>query len=107
MAAEYHFVQDIARREISAILASSESLISDDLLLERNDRRKLAAVAEASWADLVPVYLDTPPSAPALLGIVIFLGAVLPGIIKPAMAATAGSRGSHSPGRGHSARAAG
>jgi predicted kinase len=60
VAAEYDFVQDIARREIGAILTSGESLIYDDLLLERDDRRKLAAVAEAHWADLVLVYLDTP-----------------------------------------------
>ena len=62
VAAEYDFVQGIARREIAAILASGESLIYDDLLLERDDRRKLAAVAEAHWADLVLVYLDTPLS---------------------------------------------
>jgi predicted kinase len=60
VAAEYDFVQDIARREIGAILARGESLIYDDLLLERDDRRKLAAVAKAHWADLVLVYLDTP-----------------------------------------------
>jgi predicted kinase len=60
VAAEHDFVQDIARREIGAILASGDSLIYDDLLLEREDRRKLAAVAEAHWADLVLVYLDTP-----------------------------------------------
>lgn len=60
MAAENDFVQDIARREIGAILASGESLIYDDLLLEREERRKLAAVAEAHWADLLLVYLDTP-----------------------------------------------
>ena len=57
---EYDFVQAIARREIGAILASGESLIYDDLLLEREERRKLAAVAETHWADLVLVYLDTP-----------------------------------------------
>ena len=62
VAAEYDFVQDIARREIGAILASGESLIYDDLLLVRDDRRKLAAVAEAHWADHVLVYLDTPLS---------------------------------------------
>ena len=60
VAGEYDFVQAIARREIGAILASGESLIYDDLLLQREDRRKLAAVAEAHWADLVLVYLDTP-----------------------------------------------
>jgi predicted kinase len=60
VAAEYDFVQAIARREIGAILASGESLIYDDLLLQREDRRKLAAVAEAHWAGLVLVYLDTP-----------------------------------------------
>ena len=60
LAAEYDFVQGIARREIAAILAGGESLIYDDLLLQREDRRKLAAVAEAHWADLVLVYLDTP-----------------------------------------------
>jgi predicted kinase len=60
VAGEYDFVQAIARREIGAILASGESLIYDDLLLQREHRRKLAAVAEAHWADLVLVYLDTP-----------------------------------------------
>jgi predicted kinase len=58
--AEYDFVQDIARRQIGAILAAGESLIYDDLLLEREDRRKLAAVARHHRADLVLVYLDTP-----------------------------------------------
>ena len=61
-AAEYDYIQGIARREIGAILAGGESLIYDDLLLERGDRRKLAAVAEAHWAGFVLVYLDTPPS---------------------------------------------
>jgi predicted kinase len=60
--AEHDFVQDIARREIGTILASGESLIYDDLLLAREDRRKLAAVAETHWAELVLVYLDTPLS---------------------------------------------
>src|SRR5205823_5690250 len=60
VAAEHDFVQDIARRKIGAILATGESLIYDDLLLQREERRKLAAVAEAHWADLVFVYLDTP-----------------------------------------------
>jgi predicted kinase len=62
MAAEHDFIQDIARREIGAILASGESLIYDDLLLAREERRKLAAVAKAHWAELVLVYLDTPVS---------------------------------------------
>ena len=35
VAAEYDFVQAIARREIGAILAGGESLIYDDLLLQR------------------------------------------------------------------------
>ena len=60
LAAGSGFVQGIARREIAAILAGGESLIYDDLLLERDDRRKLAAVAEAHWAGFVLVYLDTP-----------------------------------------------
>jgi predicted kinase len=60
VAAGYDFVQDIARREIGAILAGGQSLIYDDLLLERNDRRKLAAVAEGHRAGFVLVYLDTP-----------------------------------------------
>jgi predicted kinase len=59
-AAQYDFVQGIARREIAASLAGGESLIYDDLLLQREDRRKLAAVAEAHWAGFVLVYLDTP-----------------------------------------------
>ena len=57
MAAEYDFVQDIARRQIGALLAARESLIYDDLLLERDDRRKLAAMAHHNRADLVLVYL--------------------------------------------------
>jgi predicted kinase len=60
VAAGYDFVQDIARRQIGALLAAGESLIYDDLLLERDDRRKLAAVAHHHQADLVLVYLDTP-----------------------------------------------
>jgi len=60
VAAEYNFVQDIARRQIGTALDAGESLIYDDLLLERDDRRKLAAVAHHHRADLVLVYLDTP-----------------------------------------------
>jgi predicted kinase len=60
VAAEYDFVQDIARRQIGAFLAAGESLIYDDLLLGRDDRRKLAAVARHHRADFVLVYLDTP-----------------------------------------------
>ena len=60
VAAGNDFVQGIARREIGAILAGGQSLIYDDLLLERNDRRKLAAVAQAHRADFVLIYLDTP-----------------------------------------------
>ena len=60
VAAEYDFVQDIARRQIGALLAAGESLIYDDLLLGRDDRRKLAVVARHHQADLVLVYLDTP-----------------------------------------------
>lgn len=59
-AAQYDFVQGIARREIGAILAGGESVIYDDLLLGRADRRRLAAVAQASRAGFVLVYLDTP-----------------------------------------------
>ena len=62
-AAEYDFVQDIAREQIGAILAAGESLIYDDLLLERDDRRKLAAIARDHRAELVLVYLDTPLAA--------------------------------------------
>ncbi len=60
VAAEYDFVQDIARQQIGTILGSGRSLIYDDLLLECDDRRKLAAVAQAHGAGLVLVYLDTP-----------------------------------------------
>ena len=62
VAAEHDFIQDIARRQIGAFLAAGESLVYDDLLLARGDRRKLAAVARQHRADLVLVYLDTPPS---------------------------------------------
>jgi predicted kinase len=60
LAAEYDFVQAIACEQIAAILATGQSLIYDDLLLERDDRRKLAAVAHEHQAELVLVYLDTP-----------------------------------------------
>jgi predicted kinase len=59
-AAEYDFVQGIAREQIAAILAAGQSLIYDDLLLERDNRRKLAAVADDHQAELVLVYLNTP-----------------------------------------------
>jgi predicted kinase len=59
-AAEYDFVQDIAREQIGAILAAGQSLIYDDLLLERDDRRTLAAVAHDRRAEFVLGYLDTP-----------------------------------------------
>ena len=62
VAAEYDFVQDIARKQIGAILATGQSLIYDDLLLERDDRRKLAAVADDHRTGLVLIYLDTPPA---------------------------------------------
>jgi predicted kinase len=52
VAAEYDFVQDIAREQIGAILATGQPLIYDDLLLERDDRRKLAA-ADDHRAELV------------------------------------------------------
>lgn len=54
------FIQRIARQEIGVILASGQSLIYDDLLLGRGDRRKLAAVTQAHRAGFVLVYLDTP-----------------------------------------------
>jgi len=60
VAAEYDFVQDIARKQIGTILATGQSLIYDDLLLERDDRRKLATVARNHQAELLLVYLDTP-----------------------------------------------
>jgi predicted kinase len=50
----------LARAQIAAILAAGQSLIYDDLLLERDDRRKLASVAQPHRAELVLVYLDTP-----------------------------------------------
>jgi predicted kinase len=62
VAAGYDFVQDMARRQIGALLAAGESLVYDDLLLGRDDRRKLAAVTRQHRADLVLVYLDTPSS---------------------------------------------
>lgn len=62
LAAEYEFVQDIARGGIARILASGASLIYDDLLLDRDDRNELRAVSSATGARLVLVYLDTPLS---------------------------------------------
>jgi predicted kinase len=57
---EYDFVQDIARREIRAILSSGQSLIYDDLLLDRDDRQKLTAAISGTEADLLFLFLDTP-----------------------------------------------
>ncbi len=45
---------------MGSILAAGQSLTEDDLLLERDDRRKLAAVAGDHRVGLVLVYLDTP-----------------------------------------------
>lgn len=61
-AAQSDFIQGIARRRIAEILDTGTSLIYDDLLLEREDRRKLAATAQQHRARLILVYLDTPPS---------------------------------------------
>jgi len=60
LAAEADFIQGIARRRIAEILDTGESLIYDDLLLEREDRRKLAAMAAQHQARLILVYMDTP-----------------------------------------------
>jgi predicted kinase len=59
-AAQYDFIQGVGRRQVGEILATGTSLIYDDLLLGRGDRRKLAGVAEHYRARLVLVYLDTP-----------------------------------------------
>ena len=58
--AEYGFVQGVARRRIGEHLVAGGRLIYDDLLLERDDRRKLAEVTAACRAELILVYLDTP-----------------------------------------------
>jgi predicted kinase len=60
LSAESGFIQGIARRRIAEILDTGTSLIYDDLLLEREDRRKLAAMAQQHRARLILVYLDTP-----------------------------------------------
>jgi predicted kinase len=60
LAAKADFIQGLARRRIAEILDTGESLIYDDLLLEREERRKLAAVARQHRARLILVYLDTP-----------------------------------------------
>ncbi len=53
-------MKGVARDKIGAILARGQSLIYDDLLLARDDRRRIAAVAQHYLAELVLVYLDTP-----------------------------------------------
>jgi len=60
LADESDFIQGIARRRIAEILDTGTSLIYDDLLLGREDRRKLAAMAEQHRTRLILVYLDTP-----------------------------------------------
>jgi hypothetical protein len=59
-AAGYDFVQGVGRREMGSILAAGQSLTDDDLLLERDDGRKLAAAAGDHRVGLVLVYLNTP-----------------------------------------------
>ncbi len=59
-AKEYEAVQAIAREYLSGLLSSGESIIYDDLCLERDDRSKLQRMAKEHGANYVLVFLDTP-----------------------------------------------
>jgi predicted kinase len=61
-AKEYEAIQTIARQYLGDILSTGESIIYDDLCLERDDRNKLMQMANERNAKYILVFLDTPES---------------------------------------------
>lgn len=59
-AKEFEFVQSIARQYLAKKLKSGQSLIYDDLGLQKEDRKHIADLAESCGASYVLVFLDTP-----------------------------------------------
>ena len=55
-------VESVARQQLRAILERGESIIYDDLSLEREDRRVLRELAHECGVQPVVVYVDTPLS---------------------------------------------
>lgn len=49
----------IARKQIAAKLKAGQSLIYDDLCLEKEDRQKLTELAKKSHAKSILIYIDT------------------------------------------------
>lgn len=61
-AKEYEAIQAIAHKHVGNLLSAGESIIYDDLCLEKDDRNKLKKVADAYGVEYVLVFLDTPES---------------------------------------------
>jgi len=59
-AKEFDMIESIAREQISEKLISRQSLIYDDLCLEREDRQKLILLAQACNALPIFIHVDTP-----------------------------------------------
>jgi predicted kinase len=58
-AKEYYFVQSIARDQLQALLESGQSIIYDDLCLEKSDRHILVELAKMYGAQPIIVFVDT------------------------------------------------
>lgn len=61
-AKEFDMIEAIAREQIARRLKQGQSLIYDDLCLERTDRQKLTELAETCNAKPILIYVDTPRS---------------------------------------------
>jgi predicted kinase len=61
-AKEFDMIEAIAREHIAEKLKSGQSLIYDDLCLDREDRLKLTNLANVCKAESILIYADTPLS---------------------------------------------
>ncbi|HKU18122.1 MAG TPA: AAA family ATPase [Candidatus Saccharimonadales bacterium] len=59
-AKEYEAIQATARKHLGNLLLPGESIIYDDLCLEKDDRNKLKQVADEYGVGYILVFLDTP-----------------------------------------------
>jgi len=59
-AKEYDIIQSIAREQLQTLLIKGDSIIYDDLNLEKSDRQLLVELCRACKAQEIIVYADTP-----------------------------------------------